>query len=100
MPLKPVNNINMYYEVLGHGEPLLFIHGLGSSTRDWENQIDFFSKNYQVILVDVRGHGQTDKPPGSYSISMFANDIAGLLDQLELPSVHVVGISMGGMIAF
>lgn len=56
------NNINLFYEVNGKGQPLLFIHGLGSSSRDWELQAAEFSKNYQVITFDLRGHGQSDKP--------------------------------------
>jgi 3-oxoadipate enol-lactonase len=51
-----VNNINLYYEVNGTGQPLLFIHGLGSSTRDWELQVQEFSRSYQVITFDLRGH--------------------------------------------
>jgi len=100
MPKLHVNGVELYYELLGKGEPLLFIHGLGSSTRDWQDQVDFFSKTYQVILVDIRGHGQSDKPPGPYSIPLFAADVAQLLEKLKLSPVHVIGISMGGMIAF
>jgi pimeloyl-ACP methyl ester carboxylesterase len=100
MPKMLVNSLNVYYETHGEGESLVFIHGLGSSTQDWERQLDYFSSRYQVILVDVRGHGQTDKPPGPYSVPLFAQDLAGLLDTLGIPSAHICGISMGGMIAF
>jgi 3-oxoadipate enol-lactonase len=95
-----IQNINIHYESVGQGDPLLLLHGLGSSTRDWEKQIAFFSKNYQVITVDIRGHGQSDKPPGPYSIALFAADIAELINILDIKPVHVVGISMGGMIAY
>lgn len=95
-----VNDLNIYYEVHGEGEPLVFLHGLGSSTRDWERQINYFSARYKVILADVRGHGQTDKPSGDYSVPLFANDMAGLMDSLGIPAAHICGISMGGMIAF
>ncbi len=100
MPTKRVGDINLYYEMAGEGPPLVFVHGLGSSSRDWAFQVDCFAAEYRVITVDVRGHGKSDKPPGPYSVPMFAADIAGLLKALQIPAVHVVGLSMGGMIAF
>ena len=100
MPERKVNDINMYYEITGEGEPLLFIHGLGSSTRDWEEQVPFFSQKYKVITIDLRGHGKTDKPKGHYTIPMFSDDIAKLLEALQISSTHVIGISLGGGIAF
>lgn len=100
MPKIQSNNINLYYEVNGNGQPLLFIHGLGSSTQDWELQVKEFSRTYQVITFDLRGHGQSDKPAGPYSLPMFAADTAGLLKSLDVKSAHVVGLSLGGGIAF
>ncbi|MHA1914585.1 MAG: alpha/beta fold hydrolase, partial [Promethearchaeota archaeon] len=93
-------DIEMYYEITGEGDPLLLIHGLGSSTRDWEEQVPVFSTKYQVITIDLRGHGKTDKPKGPYSIKMFAEDIAELLNILEIKLVNVLGISLGGGVAF
>lgn len=100
MPKATLSNINLYYETIGQGAPLLFIHGLGSSTRDWELQVTHFAEHYQAITVDVRGHGQSDKPPGPYSVPLFAADIAEFLKSIEITSTHVIGLSMGGMIAF
>ncbi len=100
MPKIKIEGIELYYETHGEGEPLLFIHGLGSSTRDWQGQVHFFAKKYQIILFDIRGHGQSDKPLGPYSIPLFAQDTARLIEHLELPALAVIGISMGGMIAF
>lgn len=100
MPKVRVRDIEMNYEETGEGTPLLLIHGLGSSLRDWEMQIPYFSKKYRVITFDVRGHGQTDKPAGPYSIPLFARDTAEFMQALNIESAHVVGISMGGMIAF
>lgn len=99
MPTQTVNNIDLYYEVAGAGQPVLFIHGLGSSTRDWERQTPFFSQQFQVITFDVRGHGRSQKPPGPYSVPLFARDTAGLIEALGVGPAPVVGISMGGMIA-
>jgi len=100
MPIITLDEINLYYEIHGEGEPLLFIHGLGSSSRDWELQLDFFTQNYQVILIDVRGHGRSGKPPGPYSIPLFADDIKKLLQTLQVGPAHILGISLGGMIGF
>ncbi len=100
MPQMMSNEIQLYYERQGQGPPLLFIHGLGSSTRDWEFQVGPFTANYQVITFDLRGHGRSDKPPGPYTLPMFTADTAGLLKGLGLDAVHVVGISLGGGIAF
>jgi 3-oxoadipate enol-lactonase len=100
MPKVASNQVNLYYEVSGAGQPLVFIHGLGSSTRDWEFQVSEFSKSYQVITIDLRGHGRSDKPAGPYQMSMFAADLAGLLRALGVGSAHIVGISLGGAVAF
>lgn len=100
MPRQHSNNIELHYEVSGAGQPILFIHGLGSSARDWELQIPFFSKKFQAISFDLRGHGQSERPPGPYSMSLFAEDAAELIRSLGAAPVHVVGISLGGMIAF
>lgn len=95
-----VNGINLAYEVQGDGPALLFIHGLGSCLQDWEFQAAAFSQRYKVISFDLRGHGQSDKPAGPYSIKLFADDAAALLKALNVASAHVVGISMGGGVAF
>jgi 3-oxoadipate enol-lactonase len=100
MPTLLANNTRLHYEVTGQGQTLVFIHGLGSSTRDWEFQTPVFSKEYQVITLDLRGHGRSDKPEGPYTITMFAADLASLLAGLGVDSAHLVGISLGGAIAF
>src|SRR5689334_13010905 len=100
MPSLSSNHIHLYYESTGDGPPLLFIHGLGSSTRDWEPQVADFSKSYRVITVDLRGHGQSEKPAGPYTIPEFAADVAGLLESLHASPAHIVGLSLGGAVAF
>lgn len=90
----------MYYQDQGQGQPLVLVHGLGSSTFDWEAQVQEFSKSYRVITFDMRGHGQSEKPAGPYSIPMFAADLNALLEALDVTAVHLVGISLGGAVAF
>ncbi len=99
MPTIKISDITLNYEITGEGQPLLLIHGLGSSMRDWEMQVPVFAQRYQVITYDARGHGSSDKPRGPYSLSMFAADTAALMIELDSAPAHVVGISMGGMIA-
>jgi 3-oxoadipate enol-lactonase len=99
MPAVEVNGIRLNYAVYGDGDPILFVHGLGSSGRDWQMQVDFFASDYRVITVDLRGHGDSDKPRGRYSIAQFANDVAQLLEQTGDAPAHVVGLSLGGMVA-
>lgn len=100
MPYFDCNGCQLHYEEIGQGAPLLLLHGLGSSTLDWEYQIPTLSKNYRVLLMDLRGHGRSDKPTEAYSIAGFAADVAALLDRLQPGPVHLVGISMGGMVGF
>ncbi len=100
MPTLHANGVELYYERHGAGEPVLLIHGLGSSTRDWDSQVPELSRQFQVITFDVRGHGRSGKPKERYSVKLFADDTAALIRHLRLGPVHVVGISMGGMIAF
>lgn len=100
MPYFDTKQIKIYYEVVGSGESLLLLHGLGSSCRDWEMQLDHFARRYQVITLDLRGHGRSSKPPGPYSMAIFARDTACLLEELDCGPVHLLGISLGGMVAF
>jgi len=94
-----VNDINIYYEIHGEGEPLLLIEGLGYSSWMWFSQIPAFSREYKVIVFDNRGVGNTDKPDSEYTIETMADDAAGFLKALGLDSAHVLGVSMGGFIA-
>jgi 3-oxoadipate enol-lactonase len=98
MPKLHTGDINVHYEITGEGEPLLFIHGLGSSKQVWQMQVPVFSAYYRVITFDLRGHGRSDKPLGLYNISMFAADTAEFMKSIGIPSAHVVGFSLGGMV--
>ncbi|MFQ6087940.1 MAG: alpha/beta fold hydrolase [Candidatus Methanofastidiosia archaeon] len=99
MPKLKVNGIQMSYEVFGDGEPLVFIHGLGADREFWFFQVEEFSESFKVLTLDVRGHGESDKPNQSYSIGLFASDVATLLQKLNIEKANIVGLSMGGCIA-
>lgn len=100
MPYFDHDECQLHYEEYGSGTPLLLVHGLGSSTLDWEYQIPTLSRHHRVISLDLRGHGRSDKPDERYSIAGFAEDVAALVEHLNLSPVHLVGISMGGMTGF
>ena len=102
MPTINVNDINIYYEVHGEGEPLILIGGLANDITDYTDHttiIPELSQHYTVIAFDNRGVGRTDKPDAPYSIEMMAEDTVGLLDTLGITKAHLLGISMGGRIA-
>jgi len=93
----PVNGTRLYYEVRGTGEPLVLIHGGMLDSRMWDDQIGVYTKTHRVLRYDVRGFGGSVRPPDQgYSD---ADDLASLLDYLEMPEVHLVGLSLGGRIA-
>jgi pimeloyl-ACP methyl ester carboxylesterase len=99
MPHLRTSGINVYYEEHGSGEPLILIMGFTVSSIGWRWNIPTFAQDFRTIVFDNRGVGQSDKPDIPYSMAMFADDTAGVLDGLGIDQAHVFGISMGGMIA-
>jgi pimeloyl-ACP methyl ester carboxylesterase len=99
MSTARVGDIELYYEDHGSGEPLLCIMGLAADSTAWVLQTPDFAKRYRTIIYDNRGVGRSSKPQGPYSIAQMADDAAKLLDTLDIPRAHVLGVSMGGMIA-
>ncbi len=89
----------MFYKVRGHGEPLVMIMGLGAGHLSWFFQILAFKRHYRVVTFDNRGIGKTSRPSESYTIRTMADDTVSLMDHLGIGSAHVLGMSMGGMIA-
>jgi 3-oxoadipate enol-lactonase len=99
VPIAKINNININYKVTGQGEPLVMIMGIATEQSGWNSQVSFFKKYYRVITFDNRGCGKSDKPRGPYTMKMLGEDTIGLMDYLSIPQAHIMGISMGGMIA-
>jgi pimeloyl-ACP methyl ester carboxylesterase len=99
MPYGTSNRITLYFEVHGEGPNLALIEGAGYATWMWYRQLPVFSQRFQTLIYDNRGVGRSDKPPGPYSHTQNADDLAGLLDLLGWERTHVLGVSMGGFIA-
>jgi pimeloyl-ACP methyl ester carboxylesterase len=99
MPLASINGIHISYQVEGEGEPLIMIMGFTASRIGWMPQRRFFRKYFRIITFDNRGAGKSDKPPGPYSTRMMAEDTVKLMDALGIEKAHIMGLSMGGMIA-
>jgi pimeloyl-ACP methyl ester carboxylesterase len=99
MPLAKLNGIKIHYRVDGKGDALVMIMGFSASRIGWTPQVPFFRNHYRVVTFDNRGTGKSDKPPGPYSTRMMADDTVRLMDFLGIEKAHVMGLSMGGMIA-
>lgn len=99
MPLVTVNDINLYYEIHGSGDPLVLINGLGYDLWMWHRMVPGLAEHFQVLTFDNRGVGQSDKPAGPYSAQMLAGDLAGLMETLGIKEAAVMGHSMGGFVA-
>ncbi len=101
MPKVAVGDIELYYELHGpeEGDVLVLSNGILMSTASWAFQTPVLSKHYRLLLYDCRGMWQSDHPPGSYTMEQHADDLAGLLDALEIEQAHVGGISYGGEVS-
>ena len=99
MPFATSQGVRIYWEETGSGPPLLLIMGLGYSHEMWHRTTPLVSKHFRTILLDNRGVGQSDVPPGPYPIAAMAADAAAVLDAAGVESADVYGVSMGGMIA-
>ncbi len=100
MPKIEANGINIYYEFQGDGPPLVMIMGFLGNANTWDPRLtEGLSDEFEMLLFDNRGAGRTDVPKGEYSIELLAEDTEKLMDELEISSAHVFGISLGGMIA-
>lgn len=104
MPYADNQGVRIHYEVEGNGPGLVLLHGLGSDLESWRDSgyVERLKKDYQLILIDARGHGLSDKPhdPEAYKLRILVNDVVGTLDDLGVDKAHFMGYSMGGWIGF
>ena len=101
MPQAHVNGVDLHYEVTGSGFPLVLSHEFAGSCESWEQQVQFFSRRYQVIAYNHRGYPPSDVPqdPDAYSQDLLVEDLYQLLRSLGIPRAYVCGLSMGGGVA-
>ncbi len=101
MPKAQVGGIELYYEEAGSGYPLIFCHEFAGDLRSWEPQVRYFSRRYRVITYNARGYPPSDVPSvvSAYSQMQAVEDLAGLMQHVQLPQAHIVGLSMGGYAA-
>lgn len=101
MPYANNRGVKIYYEVEGDGPPLMILHGMTNNLNDFLKDgyyADAFKDDYQVILIDARGHGASDKPhdPQAYQLEFMSRDALAVLDDLGIRKTHIFGYSMGG----
>ena len=99
MPKVNANGINIYYELMGKGDPLALIGGSLFGRQNFAMVWEGLAESFQLISYDQRGYGQTDRPLMRYDLDIWADDLAALLDELQIERAHVMGTSAGGMIA-
>lgn len=100
MPTASINDLDIHYEVAGHGPPVLFIGGTGGDLRTRPNVFDGpLVRSFTVVAFDQRGLGQTTKPDRPSTMAEYGDDAAALLDHLGWTRAHVIGVSFGGMVA-
>jgi len=98
MTIAKLDDLAMYYEVHGDGEPLVLISGFSADHTRWESVVNKLAAHFKVIVFDNRGAGQTTVTPGPYSIKQMAEDVVRLCDYLHIDSAYFCGNSMGGCI--
>lgn len=94
------DHVRLYFEVRGKGKPVILIHGLTASHRHFKKQVPELAGNFQVITLDLRGHGDSDAPEHGLTLERLARDLKELIDYLELTGVSLVGWSMGAHVIF
>jgi len=93
-----INKVKICYQVQGEGYPVVLIHGFGSKKESFMAQVPALSQEFKVISFDNRGSGKSGRPNIPYTMEMFVDDIKALLDYLTIDKVHLIGLSLGGMI--
>ena len=96
---RVIHGYRRVFRMAGEGPPLLLIHGIGDSSRTWEEVIPTLARQHLVIAPDLLGHGQSAKPRADYSVAAYANGMRDLLSALEIDRVTLVGHSLGGGVA-
>ena len=99
MPDAVINGARLHYELKGEGPTVLLLHPIGLDLTCWESQANALSAEFRVLALDFRGHGRSEVGPPSYSLGLFASDVHELLHLTGSAPAHVIGLSLGGMVA-
>ncbi|UGX89916.1 alpha/beta hydrolase (plasmid) [Bradyrhizobium barranii subsp. barranii] len=101
MPYIDANGVKLYFEETGEGHPIIFLHELGSDSREWETQVRYFSRAFRCITFNARGYPPSDVPeePALYGWQLAVDDIDALMRGLFVERAHLIGLSMGGYAA-
>jgi pimeloyl-ACP methyl ester carboxylesterase len=99
VPVRRANGVELFYEVRGAGEPLVFVHGSWGDHYNWDPVVASLSESFEVVVYDRRGHSQSERPPGQGSVHEDADDLAELIEALESGPAHVVANSFGSIVA-
>ena len=99
MPYATVNSVQLHYELEGQGHPVVLLHPVGLDLTCWTAQVQVLASEFRVLRVDLRGHGRSAVPPPPYTLGGLASDVHALLHHLGLFPAHVIGLSVGGMVA-
>jgi len=101
LPEVEIKGVKLNYVAEGKGpKTIVFIHGLGENLESWKHQIKFFSRDFKVVALDLRGHGKSSIPKKKIEIDDFAGDVMSLLNHLGIKKAHFCGLSMGALVVF
>jgi pimeloyl-ACP methyl ester carboxylesterase len=99
VPTTKVNGVELYYELEGSGDPLVLVHGSWGDHTTWEPLVDALDGSFRTLVFDRRGHSDSERPPGQGSVEEDVDDVAALIEQLDLAPAHVLGNSFGAAIS-
>ena len=100
MAFARANGLSIAYDLVGDsGSAVVFLHGVGSDRSAWRRQLNAFGPHHRAIALDLRGHGESEAPGTPIDRAGFAADVAGVVRVLDLAPAHLVGLSMGGVVA-
>jgi len=99
MPDARINGVRIWYQETGQGDPVMQIHGAGFGHFNFATATPILSETFRCIDFDMRGYGQSERPFQHYDMEVWADDVAGLMDYLDIGTAHIHGTSMGGMVA-
>ena len=99
MPSTKIKGYDIYYEVYGKGETIVLLNGIMMSTSSWNSFIDVFSRNNRLVLIDFLDQGKSQKSDKPYDQKLQSDIVKGVIDELKIDKIHLVGVSYGGEVA-